>query len=925
MKNRFKISTACLLACFGSLSCKPAAEQLPPEQTLKEAFNDSFLIGAGLNESHFAEPDPAREDLVASQFNTITPEDVLKWETVHPEPNRYDFEPADRCVSFGEKHGMFIVGHTLVWHQQLPPWVFEENGKPASRETLTERMRTHIHSVVGRYKGRIKGWDVVNEALDEDGSLRQSPWLEILGEDYIRMAFEFAHEADPEAELYYNDYSLENEAKRMGAVRLVKSLKSAGVRIDGVGLQGHVQLKWPTLDQVDKTLAAIGRLGVKAMITELDIDILPGPDLGGSAEVSLRHAANPKLNPYSAGLPDDMQQTLARRYADLFSIYLKHRETLNRVTFWGVTDGDSWLNEWPVPGRSSHPLLFDRQAVAKPAFKAVVETSNTTTPEVAAVDTTKPNIVIFIADDLAWHDVACFGGPTDARTPNLDQLATEGIKLTGFHSSAAVCSPTRQALLTGMFPVRSGAYPNHAMVKPRTRSLPHHLKPLGYRTVGAGKKHFDPQESYPFDLWLPMLAEDRSKGIDGDVDFKGLEQFINDDSERPFCAYIATHEPHGPWTKGDQSAYDPAALKNIAPYLVDTPELRQSLANYYAEVSLCDDQVGTLMETLRRTGKDRNTIFIFASEQGSAVPQGKWSLYNPGIRVAAIARWPGKIEPGGSNGALVQYVDLLPTLIEAAGGDPNKSDTGQADAAGDRGFDGSSILNVLLNKTNKHRDLVFAQHTTRGIINGSEAYGTRAVSNGRWKLLLNLEPDNEFTNVISEGGVIKSWRRKGEQGDEFAARQAARYARRPSIELYDLDSDPWELVNVADKPENAPILARLRSELDAWMTQQGDQGHQTELEALDHQPGGHRTKKKPEAKNTDAANPKSIDATRESLFGKKDSDHDGRLSPQEFLANQSESESDRAKKRLAMGDSNRDGFISRDEFFSLPVKKPVGN
>jgi endo-1,4-beta-xylanase len=245
-------------------------------------------------------------------------------------------------------------------------------------------MRTHIHTVVGRYKGRINGWDVVNEALNEDGSLRKSSWLKIIGPDYIQKAFEFAHEADPSAELYYNDYSIENERKRRGAVKLIKRLQAAGVKITGIGIQGHVKLDWPTLEQLDDTLRAFGKLGVQTMITELDVDLLPGREGSGSAEISLRQASNPALNPYTQGLPAEMQRTLAARYADLFSVYRKPSSTLSRVTFWGVTDDDSWLNNWPIAGRTSHPLLFDREGNPKPAFQFVIESSESYTAKPSA-------------------------------------------------------------------------------------------------------------------------------------------------------------------------------------------------------------------------------------------------------------------------------------------------------------------------------------------------------------------------------------------------------------------------------------------------------------------------------------------------------------------------------------------------------------
>jgi endo-1,4-beta-xylanase len=239
-------------------------------------------------------------------------------------------------------------------------------------------MRTHIHAVVGRYKGRIHGWDVVNEALDNDGSLRNSPWLRIIGEDYIAKAFEFAHEADPSAELYYNDYSLDSAPKRHGAVRLMQSLRARGVQIAGIGLQGHYKRDWPSVAEVDSTIGAFAALGLKVMITELDVDLLPRPAGLRDEQVSTRVAYSEGLDPYRLGVPDSVRTVLARRYADIFAVYLAHRDAITRVTFWGVTDAGSWLNGWPIPGRTSYPLLFDRQGSPKPAFDAVLAASRTT-------------------------------------------------------------------------------------------------------------------------------------------------------------------------------------------------------------------------------------------------------------------------------------------------------------------------------------------------------------------------------------------------------------------------------------------------------------------------------------------------------------------------------------------------------------------
>lgn len=341
---------------------------------LKDVFKDYFLIGAALNRDQIFEKDLRATKIVTEQFNTISPENILKWGVVHPQPDRYNFEAADRYVALGEKHGMFVVGHTLVWHNQTPKWVFEDKkGNPVSRDELLKRLREHIQTVVGRYKGKIKGWDVVNEALNDDGSMRQTPWLKIIGEDYLAKAFEYAHQADPAAELYYNDYSLENEPKRRGAIALIKKLLAQGIPVTAVGLQGHNNLTFPTVGQQDATLSEFAALGIKIAITELDVSTLPDPEGFSGAEVSLSFEMKEKLNPYKNGLPAEIEKKLADRYAELFAVYLKHHQNIDRITFWNVTDKESWLNNFPVRGRTNYPLLFDRQGKTKPAFNAVIE------------------------------------------------------------------------------------------------------------------------------------------------------------------------------------------------------------------------------------------------------------------------------------------------------------------------------------------------------------------------------------------------------------------------------------------------------------------------------------------------------------------------------------------------------------------------
>ena len=352
------------------------------QPALKEVFNKDFLVGAALNPWQVSGTSHTEARIVEIHFNTITAENCMKWGVIHPRLGHYTFEPADRFVEFGQKHKMTVIGHTLVWHSQTPRWVFQDQeGGTLTREALLERMREHIFTVAGRYKGKIKGWDVVNEALNEDGTLRQSPWLRIIGEDYLVKAFQFAHEADPEAELYYNDYSLEGRRKREGALKLLKTLQAAGVKLTGVGLQGHYGLEQPTARDIDETIEAFAGLGLQVMITELDVNVLPTPG-GGGADVSMRFSADPKLNPYPDGLPQEVEQRLARRYAELFEVFLKHRQVVSRVTFWGVSDRSSWLNHYPVRGRTNYPLLFDRNGQPKPAFKAVVDLRRTTSDSV---------------------------------------------------------------------------------------------------------------------------------------------------------------------------------------------------------------------------------------------------------------------------------------------------------------------------------------------------------------------------------------------------------------------------------------------------------------------------------------------------------------------------------------------------------------
>lgn len=348
----------------------------PDVPRLRDVFKDDFLVGAAVAPAQFTERDSLGAAIVKAQFNAISPENALKWEVVHPRPGVYDFSGSDAYVDFGKRNGMFVLGHTLVWHSQTPRWVFEDDqGQPLTRTALLARMRDHIGTLVGRYRGRVDGWDVVNEALAEDGTLRQSPWLRIIGEDYIATAFRIAHEADPAAELYYNDYSLERPAKRAGAAALIARLLAQGIPVKAIGMQGHQKLRCPTFAAEDSTIAAFRALGVHVNISELDVDILPSATPNCWDDSAHYSRSRDGVDPYRAELPDSAQRMLADRYAGMFAVYLKHRDVIDRVTFWGVSDRESWLNDWPIRGRTNYPLLFDRQGRPKPAFNAVLDTA----------------------------------------------------------------------------------------------------------------------------------------------------------------------------------------------------------------------------------------------------------------------------------------------------------------------------------------------------------------------------------------------------------------------------------------------------------------------------------------------------------------------------------------------------------------------
>jgi endo-1,4-beta-xylanase len=366
------------------ISCGPAKKMqinTEPAGVLKDVYKDAFLIGTAVTPAITSGTDKASQEIVLKHFNSITVENVMKAALINPQPGVFNFGPADDFVAFGEKNKMFIIGHTLVWHNQCPAWFFTNaEGKPNTKAEQIERLREHIKTVAGRYAGRVHAWDVVNEVIDNDGSYRPTTWVNAFGngDTLVKYAFMFAAKYAPNTELYYNDFNAWRPAKRDGIVRLVKMLQKEGIRIDGVGMQGHWGLNYPKTNYIEEAIDAYAACGVKVMITELDVDVLPltkeGQIIGqGMADKQFQlEEFKTFFDPYRNGLPDSMQAVLAKRYAEFFSIFYKRRDKIARVTLWGVHDGMNWKNDYPIPGRINYPLLWNRQRQPKPALNAVL-------------------------------------------------------------------------------------------------------------------------------------------------------------------------------------------------------------------------------------------------------------------------------------------------------------------------------------------------------------------------------------------------------------------------------------------------------------------------------------------------------------------------------------------------------------------------
>lgn len=437
----------------------------------------------------------------------------------------------------------------------------------------------------------------------------------------------------------------------------------------------------------------------------------------------------------------------------------------------------------------------------------------------------QPNILLIIADDLTFSDIEPYGS-TQVHTPNISRLAQEGVSFDNMFTATAMCAPTRQQLMTGLFPVRNGAYPNHSEVYKGTRSVAHHLQGLGYKTGLIGKRHYGSEKSFPFDY---LGGRDSDNGKGQDINLEVAENYITESKDKPYFLIVASNQPHSPWTRGDASAYPPSEIE-LPPNFEDTEITRKQMSRYFAEITYLDSLVGVCLDIVERSGQKDNTVVIFTTEQGASLPFGKWTCYDQGLHAGFIVRWPGKIKAASRVKALTQYVDVVPTLVDIAGGAPQEVNTGNKDALGATGFDGRSFKELLIGKDRPFRQYVFGVQTTKGIINGSDAYGIRSSRDDRYLYIHNLNSENKFSNVLVKGLIFKQWKAEGTKG------RAAIYETRPSEELYDIQNDPYQIVNLAANSSFNNIKSGLKSALTIFMAQQRDLGIETEMTATQRQP-----------------------------------------------------------------------------------------
>ena len=431
------------------------------------------------------------------------------------------------------------------------------------------------------------------------------------------------------------------------------------------------------------------------------------------------------------------------------------------------------------------------------------------------------NYVILLADDISSDSIGCYSSANPHTTPNIDKLASEGIRFTNMFVSEAVCGPARAELYTGLQPHRNGVYRNHMTTKEGTKSIVHHLKDLGYRVGLSGKTHIRPDSVYPFENVKGLYQNCNARGPIKES-WEDIKAFMSKSKEEPFCLVLASIHAHSPWDAGDTSHWELDELV-LPKNLVDTQKTRDLYREYLAEVRLFDDQVGQAEAILKELGIDQNTVLIVLDENGTGMPGGKWTNYDWGVRSACIMKWPKSYKANFETDAIAQYCDIVPTLIDAAGGTPED-------------LDGKSLMPIVRKETQEHRDKAFFVYNS-----GKEGppFSSRAVTNGKFKFMWNLKPGGLYAVRTINGfdygyedtkmpdrhvrQIYLSWL-EAAKTDPKAASIIKRYRERPEYQLYDLDADPYELNNLADSGEHNELIETFKSEITAWMKQQNDDG-----------------------------------------------------------------------------------------------------
>ena len=426
-----------------------------------------------------------------------------------------------------------------------------------------------------------------------------------------------------------------------------------------------------------------------------------------------------------------------------------------------------------------------------------------------------PNVLVIMADDCTFNDLPAYGGQ-NAKTPHIDKLAREGLLFRRAYLSEAMCQPCRAELFSGQYPTRNGCAWNHSASRNSVASMPHHLGPLGYRVGLAGKVHVKPKKVFPFEE-IDGFDSNCVRNPTRPHQLSGISEFIGRDQQKLFCLVVALVEPHVPWVMGDASQYPPATIK-LPPNLADTPRTRQDFSAYLAEITYMDGQVGEILKVLEESGKANDTLVLFTSEQGSQFPGCKWTNWDTGIHTGLIARWPEKIEGGRTTDAVVQYADILPTLLTLAGGD-----------CSEKPYDGRSFAGVLRGEETSHRQYAYGLHNN---IPEGPRYPIRTVTDGEWRYIRNLLPEEIYIEKhlmgIKGTGALNNpywatWVRDS-WNNPHTYKVVRRYMRRPAEQLYHTAEDPYEMSNLAGTPEFSEIQKKLSMELDRWMKRQGDPG-----------------------------------------------------------------------------------------------------